>query len=103
MIFKAMQTFNVYPPNAVVKVGDTTIDIAEGKNAGAWSVGVVSSSNDVGLSEAEWNALSTAERAGIGGHVRQRLLDAGADAVIDTLAELPALITQIERRLQGFV
>ncbi len=101
MIFKAMQTFGIYPPSAVVKVGDTLADIAEGRNAGAWSVGVISSSSDVGLSEAGWTALSDAERRSIADRMKARFAEAGAHASIETLAELPALISHLERQTQG--
>ena len=53
MIFRCMEALNVYPPAAVVKVGDTVIDIEDGLNAGAWSVGVVDSSNEMSLTAAE--------------------------------------------------
>ncbi len=41
MIFRVMERLNVYPPAAVVKIGDTIPDIAEGRSAGAWSMGVL--------------------------------------------------------------
>jgi phosphonoacetaldehyde hydrolase len=61
MIFRAMEALNVYPPNAVVKVGDTLVDIADGLNAGVWSLGVVDSSNEMGLSEEELSKLGADE------------------------------------------
>ena len=97
MIFHAMETLGIYPPSAVVKVGDTPIDIAEGRNAGAWSVGVIASSNEVGLPEDDWARLPDPERRAIAGSVRSRLERAGAHAVIETLAELPALVAQLEQ------
>lgn len=42
MIFDIMAKFSVKDPKNVVKVGDTEVDILEGKNAGAWTVGVLS-------------------------------------------------------------
>ncbi|HUR54039.1 MAG TPA: phosphonoacetaldehyde hydrolase [Gemmataceae bacterium] len=95
MIFRAMEALNVYPPSAVLKVGDTVIDIADGLNAGAWSVGVVDSSNEMGLSEAAFAALPESEKAARREAVRERFRGAGAHAVIDTLAELPALVDKL--------
>ena len=95
MIFRAMEALDIYPPTAVVKVGDTPIDIADGLNAGAWSVGVVDSSNEMGLGEAEFAALPAAEQERRRAVVRERLLAAGAHAVIDTIDELPAFIDHI--------
>jgi phosphonoacetaldehyde hydrolase len=74
MIFEVMRRLDVYPPAAVVKVGDTPSDMQEARNAGVWAIGVVASSN---------------EAAAFGPEVaRQRLEQAGAHRVIDTLAEL---------------
>ncbi len=101
MIFRAMETLGVYPPSGVVKVGDTLADIAEGRNAGAWSVGVIASSSEVGLSELGWASLSDRDRRGVVESVRSKFEAAGAHATIETLAELPALIERLERRPEG--
>ena len=42
----------------VAKVGDTISDIKEGKNAGVFTVGVTEGSSQMGLSLAEFEALS---------------------------------------------
>jgi phosphonoacetaldehyde hydrolase len=101
MIFRAMETLGIYPPDSVVKVGDTLADIAEGRNAGVWSIGVIASSSEVGLSEADWNALSSDDRRAKVETIRARFTKAGAHASIETLDELPALIENIERQMQG--
>ena len=97
MIFRAMEATGVYPPAAVVKVGDTVVDIEDGLNAGVWSVGVIDSSNEMGLSESEFAALPPDERDHRRAEVRFRFTTAGADAVINTLADLPALIDKLSR------
>lgn len=101
MIFHAMETLGAYPPSGVVKVGDTTVDIAEGRNAGAWSVGVIASSSEVGLTEGGWAALTDLERRAVVESARSKFEAAGAHATIETLAELPGLISSLERRGQG--
>jgi phosphonoacetaldehyde hydrolase len=101
MIFRAMATLGIYPPSSVVKIGDTPADIAEGRNAGAWSVGVVSSSSEVGLSEAGWASMSDRDKRETIATVRSTFERAGAHATIETLADLPALIAEFERRPQG--
>ena len=101
MIFRAMEASGVYPPSSVVKVGDTPADIAEGVNAGAWSVGVVASSSEVGLTEDAWRALPDGDRRAISDAVRAKFERAGAHATIETLAELPSLIEDLERRTGG--
>lgn len=99
MIFRAMEALDVYPPAAVVKVGDTPIDITDGRNAGAWSVGVIDSSNEMGLSEAELSALSETERNDQRNRVLQRYEDARCDAAIRTLDQLPNLIAEINEQM----
>lgn len=42
-----------------IKVGDTISDIREGVQAGVWTVGVVEGSSQLGLSQQEYQQLST--------------------------------------------
>jgi phosphonoacetaldehyde hydrolase len=100
MVFRVMEALGVFPPAAVVKVGDTVPDIAEGLAAGAWSVGVVQSSNEVGCTAPEWAALPEPERLRRSADCRAKLLAAGAHAVVDTLAELPAVLDEFNARLR---
>jgi phosphonoacetaldehyde hydrolase len=100
MIFRIMEALDLYPPAAVVKVGDTVPDIEEGLSAGAWSVGVLRTSSEVGCTEAQWHALPPSERAQRLADGRETLLGAGAHAVVETLAELPALLTEFTARLE---
>jgi phosphonoacetaldehyde hydrolase len=99
MTFRIMEELDVYPPSAVVKVGDTVPDIQEGLNAGAWSLGVTASSSECGCSENEYRALKEDDRKARLAAVRRKLLQAGAHAVIDTLAELPGLLARLEARM----
>lgn len=99
MVFRIMEALEVWPPCSVVKVGDTVPDVEEGRNAGAWSVGVVRTGSGVGCTEEELAALPIPERASRLARASRRLRDAGAHEVIDSVAELPRLIEKIERRL----
>lgn len=92
MIFHNMQVLRLMDVRHVAKVGDTISDIKEGRNAGAFTVGVTEGSSQMGLSQAEFEALSPAERDRERTMAREAFLEAGADAVIDTMAELPALL-----------
>lgn len=92
MIFRNMQALRLMDVRRVAKVGDTISDIKEGRNAGAFTVGVTEGSSQMGLSQAEFEALSPAERDRERTMAREAFLEAGADAVIDTMAELPALL-----------
>ena len=99
MVFRTMEALGVFPPAAVVKVGDTVPDIGEGLSAGAWSVGVVRSSSEVGCTAPEWAALPPPERQRRSASCRAKLLAAGAHAVVDTLAELPAVLGEFDARI----
>jgi phosphonoacetaldehyde hydrolase len=99
MIFRIMERLGVYPPSAVVKVGDTVPDIAEGLNAGAWSVGVTATGNEVGCTEQEYAALPEARRREKLEAARKLLLAAGAHHVLESVVELPALLRAINIRL----
>jgi phosphonoacetaldehyde hydrolase len=91
MIYKACAELGVWPLSRVVKVDDAEAGIAEGKAAGAFTVGVASG-NELGLSLEELQALAASERDSRIASARQALLAAGADLVIDSVAQLvPAL------------
>jgi len=91
MIYKACADLGVWPLSRVVKVDDAVAGIAEGKAAGAFTVGVASG-NALGLSREAFLALPTPARRLAIDEARQRLLQAGADAAIESVAELlPAL------------
>jgi phosphonoacetaldehyde hydrolase len=99
MIFRLMELTGVYPPSAVVKIGDTVPDIEEGRNAGAWSIGITESGSEVGLTLNEWQALPDVERIRRAAHAGEKLLQAGAHAVIGSVGELPALLDELEKRI----
>lgn len=99
MMFRIMERLDVYPPYAVLKVGDTEPDILEGRNAGAWSVGVAASSSDVGLTAGDLAALPEAERRKRIQVARDRLERAGAHEVLETVADVPRLISRLNQRI----
>eukprot|EP00928_Gymnodinium_smaydae_P055174 TRINITY_DN3876_c0_g1_i1.p2 TRINITY_DN3876_c0_g1~~TRINITY_DN3876_c0_g1_i1.p2 ORF type:complete len:240 (-),score=54.03 TRINITY_DN3876_c0_g1_i1:366-1085(-) len=68
MIAKAMETCGVTDPRKVVKVGDTVVDVEEGKNAGVFTVSVLT-----------------------GTQSREKLAGAGPDCIIPSVADLPSL------------
>jgi phosphonoacetaldehyde hydrolase len=84
---------------ACVKVDDTEPGIIEGLGAGMWTVGVALSGNETGLTLDEVNALPEAERRSRQEAAGARLMGWGAHYVIATVAELPAVLEQIEARL----
>jgi len=99
MALEAAKTLNLYPLEAVVKIGDTVSDVEEGLNGGMWTVAVVEHGNEVGLSEADLNGLSPEARAKRCAVARDRLAKAGAHYVVDTIAEVPDVVARINTRL----
>jgi phosphonoacetaldehyde hydrolase len=92
MIYKACAELGVWPLSRVVKVDDSEAGVAEGKIAGCFSVGVSASGNGVGLSQAALAALHPSDRAARLAIAAAGLRGAGADLVIESVADLiPAL------------
>jgi len=84
---------------ACIKVDDTVAGIEEGLNAGFWTVGLAVSGNEMGLAEAEWQALRAEERERRRRAAGGRLAKAGAHYVIDSVADLLPVIDRIDARL----
>jgi phosphonoacetaldehyde hydrolase len=74
MVQRNMRELDVYPPGAVLKVGDKPSDVAEGRNAGVWTAGVYAT-----------------------GHgTYEQLHAAGADYLVPSVGELPTVVRSIE-------
>jgi phosphonoacetaldehyde hydrolase len=95
MIYRNMEALGIYPPVSVLKIGDTAPDIEEGLAAGVWSVGVTHTGSDVGCTAGEFAALAPAEREARANRACQKLLSAGAHFVVNSVADVPKLITYI--------
>lgn len=95
MIYKACAELGVWPLPRVVKVDDTEAGVAEGRAAGCFTVGIAASGNGVGLSQQGLAALAAADRTALIARAQKSLLAAGADVVIDTVAQLPAALRSV--------
>ena len=100
MMYECAVRLHVYPLSAVAKIGDTPVDIHEGLNAGAWSIGVAATGNMIGLSRDEFEALSEAEKESRLVTARTALQDAGAHYVVDTLDDVHTVLDDIDARLK---
>ncbi|MDM0013350.1 phosphonoacetaldehyde hydrolase [Variovorax sp. J22P168] len=99
MMYRSFADLGVWPPSTVVKVDDTGVGIEEGLNAGTWTVGLAVSGNAVGLSLAEWQALDAGRQQELRTAAGASLRAAGAHYVIDSVADLLPVISDIETRL----
>lgn len=101
MIFANAIQLKVEPLAAIVKIGDTVVDIEEGLRAGVWTIGVARTGNLVGLSYADFAALSSAEKASRLERARAQLIAAGAHKVIDTVADCESALEAIESLIRS--
>ena len=69
MIQDAMEQLNITDGRKVLKIGDTVVDVQEGKNAGAWTVAVLT-----------------------GSQTETQLRAAGSDYILSSIQELRTLI-----------
>jgi phosphonoacetaldehyde hydrolase len=99
MLWKNLVELGVWPAAAVVKVDDAPVGIGEGRAAGAWTVGLAASGNGVGLDREALDALAPDDRDARVGAAAHDLRAAGADYVIDSVADLWPVLEQISARI----
>ena len=100
MLLECARQLNAYPVGSLVKVDDTVPGIIAGLNAGAWTVAVAATGNEIGLNLDEFQALNEAQRKERIDRSAVKLAQVGAHYVIDSIADLPECIDDIERRLR---
>lgn len=101
MAWKALVELDAWPAQACVKVDDATVGIEEGRLAGCWTIGVAASGNGVGLSLAAFAALDDADRRARVAAAADQLRAAGADYVIETVADIGPVLETIASRIAG--
>ena len=99
MVLQNMVNLGIYPPQAVVKVDDTRPGIEEGLNAGTWTIGLAKTGNEVGLSLKEISATSPGKLEAMLIKARGELAHMGAHYVVDSIADVPWAVEDINRRL----
>ena len=99
MCYRNAIMLGVYPLWKCVKIGDTPTDIAEGLNAGMWTIAQTATGNEIGLSLNNWEALAAEERAMRTENATTRLIAAGAHFTAPSLADSTGILAEIERRI----
>lgn len=99
LIYRNAEQLGVYPMKTIIKVDDTPIGILAGRNAGTWTVGITRTGNALGLSQEEAAALPSQELKDRLATAVESFRSAGAHYVIESVAELPSLLSQIEQQL----
>ncbi|MBK7494114.1 MAG: phosphonoacetaldehyde hydrolase [Candidatus Omnitrophica bacterium] len=100
MCLKNAFDLGIYPMESYVKVGDTLPDIAEGLNAGMWTIGLAKTGNEMGYQEKDVAALEPAVYDYKIKRAYERMAQAGAHYVVDSISEVPALLDEINQRLK---
>jgi phosphonoacetaldehyde hydrolase len=98
-MWHAMAAMGVHPAHTVLKLDDTPPGIGEARAAGCWAAGVALTGNITGLTVEELAALDAPAREALRRSATETLLRAGAQEVVDSIADLPALVERIEARL----
>lgn len=102
MIYQNLIQMGINPIQSVVKVDSTISGIAEGINAGCWSVGVYGWSNYMNIDTIDqWNNMSTKERDKRIEKSKDIMInESNAHYVIKDLSYLPDVIDDINCRLR---
>jgi phosphonoacetaldehyde hydrolase len=95
MLWRNLEEFGVMSIAEALKVGDTSADMREGKNAGCLCVGVIKGSSMLGLSEAEYEALDESRARILFDEAKRGYAESGADYVIGDIGELTALVREL--------
>jgi phosphonoacetaldehyde hydrolase len=99
MIYECMRRLEVYPAQAVVKIGDTIPDIDAALNAGVWSIGVTRTGNMLGLSLEEDEALDGADRKIRLEKACAAMAKAGSHYVTEGIDHCPRIVDLIDAML----
>jgi len=100
MVYKNLDMLDVHPIQSVVKVDDTVSGIGEALEAGCWGVGVSRYSNYMDINSLdEADRLPAAEIERRHEITREILRKAGAHYIVDSVADLPGVIDDINARL----
>mmetsp|Transcript_24348 Transcript_24348/g.70218 ORF Transcript_24348/g.70218 Transcript_24348/m.70218 type:complete len:256 (+) Transcript_24348:269-1036(+) len=101
MIYQNMRNLQIPYVQSVVKIDDSVMGIAEGLNAGCWTVAVSRYSTHMDVDSIDqWEALGQEEQTRREQASRDKLVgESGAHYVVDTLADVPLVIEDINARL----
>lgn len=99
MCYQNAVNLEVFPMEAMIKIGDSVSDVQEGLNAGMWTIGLSRTGNEMGLTIEELEQLSPTELDSRLKAISVRFEKAGAHYVAPSMAEVPALVEIINERL----
>jgi phosphonoacetaldehyde hydrolase len=101
MNVRAAEALGVIRFQNIVAVDDTPVGLQAARNGGMWAVGVSRTGNALGLSEVEVAALDSAELRRRLDAIERDFRQQGAQFVVESVADLPAVLEEIESRLRA--
>lgn len=99
MALDCVQQLKINAVRLCVKVDDTAPGIAEGVSAGMWTVGLALSGSPAGITVDEYRSLPPDQLSVVRERASAELRAAGAHYIVDTVAELPSLLPEIQARV----
>jgi phosphonoacetaldehyde hydrolase len=99
MCFLNAQLLDVYPLHHMIKVGDTEADIAEGINAGMWTIGLTMSGNEAGISHEAYTDMTSEEINEWHERLSRKLIVAGACYTAQGIWECSRIFEDINLRI----
>jgi phosphonoacetaldehyde hydrolase len=99
MLYQNAANLDIPGLELMIKIGDTTVDIEEGQNAGCWSGALIDGSSTLGYSLEDFkkedvNVLNKRRE-----YVRQVYKSKNADFILNNMSELPEQIEKINEKL----
>mgnify|MGYP000096842043 CR=1 FL=1 len=99
MALKNVIDLSVTDVAACIKVDDSAPGIYEGHNAGMWTVGLLLSGNEAGLTYQEFLDADEATLSAAREKARTKLSKSTPHYLIDTIDDFPNIVADIEKRL----
>ncbi|MCB9638670.1 MAG: phosphonoacetaldehyde hydrolase [Myxococcales bacterium] len=99
LIAQSAMLLEVYPWESIVSIGDTVDDIEAGLNAGVWTVGIVQTGREMGLTAQEFQAMPSEQRQDLIAEIKHRMYRSGAHFVVNTFDQCNIVLDEIQDRL----
>lgn len=92
-LYRAAESAGIYPMRRWLVIDDSVAGIQAGRHAGCWTAAVAATGNSMGLPQRDYDLLPADEKRSRCDAIARDFFAAGADVVLDSVAELPALLS----------
>jgi phosphonoacetaldehyde hydrolase len=99
MCYQNAIELQIYPFESMIKIGDTTSDIEEGRNAGMWTIGLTQSGNELGLSKDQVESMAPNDLNQRLAAIEASYRQAGANYVAKGIWDCLDIVAAINQRL----